>query len=170
MPYYPYTYLVLYSYTIHDAMMLSAVKSAAVLTFGILANAKNERCDSLHGTVVDFYMGPHPDAGTITLSTLTSALTRRPHICIPPDLESHGLNQCLEIRRLSNVIRKRSFPTLVPNPSLILSRQLPTEHDQRMTDLISILLSHHLECKRLSHASLEILVEFHLVSFILQCV
>ena len=36
---YPYTYLVLYSYTIRDAMMLSAVKSAAVLTFEILANA-----------------------------------------------------------------------------------------------------------------------------------
>jgi len=74
--------LVLYSYTIHDAMMLSAVKSAAVLTFEILANAKNERCDSLHGTVVDFYMGPHPDAGTITLSTLTSALTCRPHTSV----------------------------------------------------------------------------------------
>ena len=81
---------------------------------------------SLHGTEVGIYIG-------FTLRSLNSVhcLSHPPARTVV--LESHGINQCLEVRRLGNVIRQSSFPTLIPDPSLILHHQHSRRKGRRRT-------------------------------------
>jgi hypothetical protein len=81
---------------------------------------------SLHGTEVGIYIG-------FTLRSLNSVHCLSESLADTNTLESHGINQRLEVRRLGNVIRQSSLPTLIPDPSLVLHYQHSRQKGRRRT-------------------------------------
>lgn len=88
--------------------------NARALSYSV--NRTDKRGYSLHGTEVGIYIG-------FTLRSLNSVHCLSHSPSHSDTLQSHGINQCLEVRRLGSVIRQSSFPTLIPDPSLILKHQ-----------------------------------------------
>jgi len=87
-----------------------------LVLYPTLCNRTDKHGYSLHGTEVGIYIG-------FTLRSLNSVHCLSHSSSHSNTLESHGINQRLEVRRLGSVIRQSSFPTLIPNPSLVLKHQ-----------------------------------------------